>query len=404
MNFAFLLGAIICASPLTFLRGTASIGPVDVVMAGVSVLTFLYFAIRLNGAKRQGALATRDEERFWRTPAVLFWVVCTPLLVGSLFVNIQTGIFANIPIFQSIAPFILTAVVTWAAALSLTAGAERRFFLGFSLVGSVIGLAYLAGIVTGSEIMFVDARFKGLSINPNQTALHALSVIIVSALSLKYASYNGKVEKLVHIFNIVAWFAVGIASSSDAFAIAIIPMLAVGIVVVATRILGRMDTSLFLLGTGALLAVLAFVGIYNDEFNNILADINFALQYGNQDVDRYMVWHNGLLAWEEHPIIGNGPGAWSGFSGPYQGMEAHNTIIDWLSMSGILGGFAYVALLFFLAKGEGISINLRIAAVISVLLFGMFHFVLRMPTLWVALLAIGWFGISRRQNIVKPMP
>ena len=59
---------------------------------------------------------------------------------------------------------------------------------------------------------------------------------------------------------------------------------------------------------------------------------------------RFTVWLNGLRALAESPLVGWGPGAFSGLHEPFEGFEAHNTLIDWAASTGALGLALHAAL------------------------------------------------------------
>ena len=108
--------------------------------------------------------------------------------------------------------------------------------------------------------------------------------------------------------------------------------------------------------------------------------------YGDQAAQgsvRLALWHNGLRAIGSSPIVGLGPGNYSGISAPFLEREAHNTFIDWGMSTGLPGLLAYSVLAGRVlwrtyARRDFVSF----AGVTNLLLFSVFHYVLRHPVFW----------------------
>src|SRR5207253_2507849 len=93
----------------------------------------------------------------------------------------------------------------------------------------------------------------------------------------------------------------------------------------------------------------------------------------------------GLWAGYNAPVIGNGVGAWSGFTGPFGGTEAHNSFIDWFSIAGGLGLLLWLQtivrfMMRFRLTNPAPQINF-----LGLLIFSFFHFVFRHPFFWFAM-------------------
>ena len=132
---------------------------------------------------------------------------------------------------------------------------------------------------------------------------------------------------------------------------------------------------LILLVTSLVIAFTVATELYSER---ILDSLNT----GNQASDRLMLWQHGVDAILFSPIVGLGPGAYSGLMAPFSSTEAHNSIIDWGMNTGTLGMilllFAYVTVLI---RSRAQSL-LLFGAVLSLLVFSLFHHVLRQPLFW----------------------
>jgi O-antigen ligase len=102
---------------------------------------------------------------------------------------------------------------------------------------------------------------------------------------------------------------------------------------------------------------------------------------------RLMLWQHGLQALGASPLVGLGPGSHSGYTGPFQDFEAHNTYIDWASSTGLAGLVAFALLLVWTARRTGGDARL-LAALLALLVVSVFGFYMRHPTFWFYLAAI----------------
>ncbi|WP_416826518.1 O-antigen ligase family protein [Ectobacillus polymachus] len=117
---------------------------------------------------------------------------------------------------------------------------------------------------------------------------------------------------------------------------------------------------------------------------------------------RVALWENGLKAMETSPIFGLGPGAFSGGTAPFQGMEAHNTFVDIGTNIGLVGLILYIGLLCWISyllilKKEVVLFT----GLVTVMFFNLFHFIIRHPIYWFYLLFILSISIDQEKSTVK---
>lgn len=257
--------------------------------------------------------------------------------------------------------------------------------LGFLLVG---------GIATRGTVGPVDVwyalRFTGWSQNPNQLAL--------ASLALPFVAYDRLAEsdctrpcRYAYGAAGVTMLIVGVATLSDALMLA----WAMGAGVLAcvgwARLALLPGRRLWPRVAGLLIAPLLAMGVLTVAAP-LLLEVAEGLalstyEEGGQGSERVTLWRHGLEAAAESPAVGYGPGGYSGANGPFGGMEAHNTPIDWLDQSGVLGLAALGGLVAF----AGVRVlrarhPVRLAMLTSLLVFLLFHFVIRHPAFWFALL------------------
>ena len=105
---------------------------------------------------------------------------------------------------------------------------------------------------------------------------------------------------------------------------------------------------------------------------------------------RLCLWRNALAAIQYAPLTGMGPGPHAGFIKPFDGEEAHNTLLDWGTQVGLVGAAALVGYLAWLLWQVMRRRYYELGAMLLALYcFAMFHLVLRQPLFWfVPLLAL----------------
>ena len=180
-------------------------------------------------------------------------------------------------------------------------------------------------------------RFSALSLNPNQLGLvlvplpffsylaarHGTKSIAVAAFEIivvivtNYFSF-GKTLFVAWIFFFVPVVFVELVRKGQIQRLLLIP----AAIAAAPYVLYRTTTLLY--------------GFYTGE--------GARGSLSGQGEGRLSLWTNGLRAWLDAPILGHGPGSFSGDTAPYQGQEAHNTIIDWMASFGIIGVVSLLAL------------------------------------------------------------
>lgn len=103
----------------------------------------------------------------------------------------------------------------------------------------------------------------------------------------------------------------------------------------------------------------------------------------NQGSVRSSLWYHAIAAIRRSPIVGFGPGAHSGFQGPFGGEEAHNTLLDWTTQTGVLGLLIlalYLGWIFYTVAHYG---NRPLTGMLlGLALFSIFHLTLRQPLFW----------------------
>ena len=104
---------------------------------------------------------------------------------------------------------------------------------------------------------------------------------------------------------------------------------------------------------------------------------------------------HGLEAIGHSPLVGWGPGAYSGTEHAFGGFEAHNTLVDWGTSTGGLGMILYLGLLFWCALRVIRSGSpWLLGALVAVLFDTLFGYSLRQPFFWLMLVLV--FNLSEQ--------
>lgn len=213
-------------------------------------------------------------------------------------------------------------------------------------------------------------RLLFLSENPNQIALTALGAMFVLAMGFE--------DIKLMIIGFTAAFIYGSLALSDSYFVSIFILLSFLFLKIILK--GRLFLMLGLLWL--ILILISWPLAYPDSsYIRPLIDLwNSADQGGG----RVTLATNGVTAFLASPIFGHGAGAFSGTEIPFMRFEAHNTLIDFLTMGGMIWAlivyapFFLAARIFFLEKRF-----LLLGSLMAIVVFSLFHFIGRHPIFWV---------------------
>lgn len=348
---------------------------------------------------------TLFERRCWSTPSARALLVVgisgsALLLSGYLFSSYPPGAVRPSPAHDSAAYLFCWLLALNYATLRNTGSKFliQRLFFAF-LVSAA--LALLLGIVfsdaTGVNAIYGGWRWQHLSENPNQFALMVLPLPFLAIHYLRERP-DGAASLLFATTGLLA-LALGWSSRSDALAVAwIVGGGLVGACSLKTLVhtrgsVRRSVASRHSWIAAVLLGLMVFGSTW--QLRQAVEDVNSARTSPaqtalrsptpghNQASVRYALWSHALSAVRRSPSIGFGPGAHSGFQGPFGGEEAHNTLVDWATQSGLLGLsilLSYLGWIFYMVARSG-SRSLT-GMLLGLALFSIFHLTLRQPLFW----------------------
>lgn len=227
----------------------------------------------------------------------------------------------------------------------------------------------------GTDAWYAN-RFTGGAKNPNQLTLYAvcglvLTVAFIRSPTLKCAAIAGCT-------------AAGYLTRSDAF-------LATTAVIVASYVIAvAVPPRFFVPACACGSGVVAFIWY---SYSGVALDfLHQRWATADEGGLRMTLYANGFQAWTHSwwtLLAGNGAGVFSGESGPFEGMEAHNTPIDTLTIGGIVG---FVGLYWVSGRATlrayANSQPLLFACTAGLLALSCFHFVGRHPIFWFTILVL----------------
>jgi len=245
---------------------------------------------------------------------------------------------------------------------------DARFLSRIVIVSFLllVGFQYFFGV---ERAWYGGTRFTGGAVNPNQLALY-----VVCLLPLIFIA---RFERLVFLLVISLLLFFGAISFSDALfaSLAASVFFLVFVFIFPKRLL--------VIGVFVLLVLFFSILLLYLDSIVMLADLWASVDEGGARLNLYV---NGLSAWLDNPFtifLGNGAGVFSGVTSPFQQAEAHNTPIDILSIGGVVGLFVfYLVPIKNVWKAYSYNERFVFAFNLGLLVFSLFHFVLRQPIFW----------------------
>lgn len=352
-------------------------------------------------------LTTLVSTQNWRNPALAGVLSLT--VVGVFMLGVGYFI-TTYPTGQSRPPSLHdTLAYAFCAVLAINyARLADRYenSLPFALLGAFllsVTLALMLGVIakkwSGMDVFYYHSRWQHLSNNPNQ---FALLVLPLPFLALHLILRQHEKSLLIPTIAYLLALALGLLSQSDALALA---WICGGLVTALALLRNRPQTFTHIPAQPpparharhiAAMLILLMVASSTWQWRGVATAIITKLSQGTElsqrteRKDPYEVGlridliYNSLAAIQFSPLTGLGPGAHSGFTKPFAGEEAHNTLLDWGTQTGLVGMAALAAYLVWLLwqVGRGRQYELT-AMLLSLYCFSMFYHALRQPLFWI---------------------
>lgn len=262
------------------------------------------------------------------------------------------------------------------------------FLFNAGSAGLILLIANVAPEV-GPVTFWYGPRLRGWSENPNQMAIAMAAMPFLGWLLLRRAS--GWFAKMACALGILLCFATGFATQSDGLRAAWVAAFGAVGALSFLRVVRRGRSRWLYISHAILPAAVVIIGVFYggalvDQLTRVAEGI---YEEGGQGSTRVTAWQNGIQAIAQSPVVGFGPGAYSGLYGPFENFEAHNTLIDWGMSTGLAGVVLHVALwgwcLWRALKFRSAAPMGMMIALIAAVMFG---YLLRHPSYWIILLLV----------------
>lgn len=260
--------------------------------------------------------------------------------------------------------------------------------VAFSVLGIPIWLGYQYGIDFGFELTRHGVRFQGLAENPNQTALYVVAIPFFIVATMRVVS-GVSFRMVILLALLVVCILYGYSTGSDALTAAWIGSGTIFLLLLFYNTLGTKlnRTARAVVITPVVTAVLATLAW--KVWGSLDSYALYVYSEGGQGATRIALWGNAFHAGLSSPLVGLGPGSFSGYRHAFEGKEAHNTFFDLFSSSGVMGVSFFVAFLGYIGLHSWRTRRPEIIGLFFALtFFSFFHFVARHPIFWVILIVI----------------
>jgi O-antigen ligase len=269
-------------------------------------------------------------------------------------------------------------------------------------------LALVLGVIgrdwSGMDVMYHHMRWQHLSDNPNQ---FALLVLFLPFLALHLILRQSEKQSLL-MPTLLGLLALGLGwySQSDALTLAWVGGGLVAALALSgerpkrsippqppapyARLIAALLVLLMVAGSAwqwrdVAAQVILGTGTKTGGCSNLMGTPKTPINDDQNQVGiRLCLWHNALVAIQYSPLTGMGPGPHSGFIKPFDGEEAHNSLLDWGTQAGLVGVAALVGYLTWLLWQVMRRRHYELVAMLLALYcFAMFHLMLRQPLFWI---------------------
>jgi O-antigen ligase len=403
-----LLGAGLLLTMATQLRiGGLPIGPGEILLT-------VWIALGLLNPRRASVERTRA-----RASIALFWSLFAIAQGAGMMMGFASEPFLDVgSIVHDIGAYALASALALMIAHDLADEARRTNMVWTMLAISCSALAAQllqgAGMfaVPGVEPWFYN-RFQGWSADANQLGLLSSVVFMLAMFAADRASNRRELAAALFVCGVA--LTSGFLTRSDSFMLSIAVAISAfvwlkcweGLLRPARNARTAFATCAFWTLPAVLVSAAPFAPdalAMADAFSKSVYEDN------GQGDTRLTLWKEAYAKGMESVFVGYGPGphltAKSFKRPPPDKFEAHNTFLDLLTQGGVLGVLAFCGLI-----GAAIHGGLQaraptlVALCCGLLIFSLFHFVVRQPIFWFALaLCLLEADSARRLHPDKPGP
>lgn len=274
----------------------------------------------------------------------------------------------------------------------------RATFFTVSAMGLVLLIASQVVTQLGPANLWYGPRFRGWAENPNQLAMFMHPMPFLGWYLVQ--RMGGTRHMLPYLLATGVCLATGLATDSDGLKVAWVGGAGIVAVWLWGQLLAKGRGSLLNLAIAYLLIpaiIVSFLIVFGSEivsgFQGIIDQVYAKGDRGH--IGMVLALH-GLEAISQSPLVGWGPGAYSGMQHAFGGSEAHNTLVDWGTSTGGLGMLLYLALLAWCAlRAVRVGSPWLLGALAAVVADSLFGYSMRQPFFWLMLVLV--FNLSEQK-------
>lgn len=238
--------------------------------------------------------------------------------------------------------------------------------------------------------MYSETRFEGFAKNPNQIVFYSTTILILIFIYIKGFTKYTLAGLIIYI---------GILAGSDAYNLTLFVFVFMFFILNFTRFF-KVNYKIKLLGL--ILIVLIISACILIVYHNEVLSLWYFADEGAEETGggRLVLYLNSMKALILSPIIGFGLGQLSGFSRPFEGMEVHNTFLDFSLQFGLIFSFlVYSIILYSSYKAFKEKNYLFSSFIISYVILGLFHYYGRHFIFWIELSIFYSYIFNKNKSI-----
>lgn len=263
---------------------------------------------------------------------------------------------------------------------------ELNFIIGSIFFGSIYIISLFMPSIFSINLWYGGTRFSAGANNPHQLVYYVLPQIFMGVFLIiknNTRKYKNYVFIVLTIINII----IGFETESDTLKVS---WLAGILMCILISILYKLNNKIFkIIMVLFIMAVATLsISIFRDKISTEIYTFFMEKDMGGS---RITLWKTGIVAWMDSLLVGLGPGPHSGFNGPHNLFECHNTYIEVLTASGIIGFCLYLNLI---CKSIKVSLKnpIFIGILFSYLVYQIAGYSLRHIPFWFYIITIYYYN------------
>jgi len=346
-------------------------------MFGIGEVILLFFCVtQING--QETVLLSFKKHMF-----TIFWLYYISIIMIGYTVNTFLEIKPQLIHFDLMAyTVILFLCFTFELAFKRSSFSYLYKLIRFIYFGGLIsiGILYFLFLVGLRNFSGFSLTYGGADIfSPFANDYHQFAYFVAPLPFIGLyiiAKEKGIMIKILSLFGILLCITIGLATTSSTLVSAWALSTFLFCILKVLEVLKKLNRpkSIILFFFCLIVLILLF------NYESLLVLVNDFFKGDSNGENRLVIWSNAIKAWEHSPIVGLGPGSFSGTK-VFFGFEAHNTFLQILTQGGILGGIAYILLISKLTKATSINVYI-LCAVIALVVYGFGINDLRRTVLW----------------------